>query len=91
NEMKHAASLKCTATGLLLDVFTTEPVVHFYSGKWIPNVKGKNNTQYGSFSGLCLETHKHPNAVNVAAFPNTILKPGEVYYQKTNYKLSEFV
>ena len=89
NEMKNAASLKCAATGLVLEVFTTEPVVHFYSGKWIPDVKGKNNIQYGAFSGLCLETHKHPNAVNVAAFPNTILRPGEVYNHHTVYKLSE--
>ncbi|HUM96965.1 MAG TPA: aldose epimerase family protein [Chitinophagaceae bacterium] len=91
DELKHAASLKCAATGLVLDVFTTEPAVHFYSGKWIPNVKGKENAEYGAFSGLCLETHKHPNAVNVEDFPDTILRPGEIYSQHTFYKLSEIV
>lgn len=74
-------------TGIGLQVYSTEPVVHFYSGKWIPQVKGKNGAQYGAFSGLCLETHKHPNAVNIPHFANTILRPGEMYYQKTIYKL----
>lgn len=74
-------------TGLRLEVWSNEPIVHFYSGKWTPQVKGKNGTQYGPFSGLCLETHLHPNAVNIPHFPNTILKPGEIYVQKTVYKV----
>ena len=44
---------------------------------------------YGHFSGFCLETHKHPNAVNIPQFPNTILKPGEIYAQKTAYKVTQ--
>lgn len=89
NFNKPAAELKSAASGLWLQLFTTEPVVHFYSGKWIPAVTGKNNTTYGAFSGLCLETHKHPNAVNIPHFPSTILNPGEVYTQKTVYKVLE--
>lgn len=82
--MAEARSMK---SGIQLQVWSTEPVVHFYSGKWIPHVKGKNGKMYGPFSGLCLETHKHPNAVNIPHFPNTILKPGEIYAQKTVYKV----
>ena len=70
-----------------LQIYSTEPVVHFYSGKWIPSIKGKNGKQYGPFSGFCLETHKHPNAVNIPDFPATILRPGETYYHKTMYKI----
>jgi len=72
---------------LKLEVWTTEPVVHFYSGVWIPRVNGKNGTTYGPYSGFCLETQIHPNAVNYPHFPNTILRPGETYYQKTVYKV----
>lgn len=82
--MAEARSLK---SGMQLQVWSTEPVVHFYSGKWIPVVEGKNYMMYGTFSGFCLETHKHPNAVNIPHFPNTILKPGEIYVQKTVYKV----
>lgn len=74
-------------SGLTLQVFTSEPVVHFYTGKWIPDLKGKNGDHYGPFSGFCFETHKHPNAINILSFPNTILRPGETYYAKTIYRV----
>ncbi|MGH2552998.1 MAG: aldose epimerase family protein, partial [Chitinophagaceae bacterium] len=86
--MAEARSLK---SNMLLQVYSTEPVVHFYSGKWTPVVKGKNGIFYGPFSGFCLETHKHVNAVNIPYFPNTILRPGEVYFQKTVYKVCQIV
>ena len=71
-----------------LEIATTEPVVHFYTGIWIPSVTGKENTQYGPCSGFCFETQVHPNAINIPSFPNTVLRPGEVYKQKTVYRIS---
>jgi aldose 1-epimerase len=64
-------------------------MVQFYSGKWTPDVKGKIGIMYGPFSGFCLETHKHVNAINIPHFPNTILRPGEIYVQKTVYKVTQ--
>lgn len=81
------AEAKSFYSGIQMQVYSTDPVVHFYSGKWIPAVKGKNGESYGPFSGFCLETHKHPNAINIPHFPNTILRPGETYQQKTVYKI----
>ncbi len=86
--MAEARSLK---TNTHLQVYSSEPVVHFYTGKWIPELKGKNNTTYGSFSGFCLETHKHPNAINIPQFPNTVLRPGEIYKEKTVYKIVQLL
>ncbi len=74
-------------SGIKLQVFTSEPVVHFYTGKWIPPLKGKNGNSYGPFSGFCFETHKHPNSINIPHFPNTILRPGEIYNTKTMYRV----
>lgn len=81
------AEARSSESGLTLQVYSTEPVVHFYSGKWIPEITGKNGNPYGTFSGFCLETHMHPNAVNIPAFPGTLLMPGKEYYQKTIYKV----
>jgi aldose 1-epimerase len=71
---------------LHMQVLSTEPIVHFYTGKWIPNIKGKNELTYGPYSGFCFETHKHPNAVNILHFPNTLLNPNEIYQHHTIYK-----
>lgn len=74
-------------SGIALQVFSSEPLVHFYTGKWIPRVDGKDS--YGPFSGFCFETQKHPNAVNIPHFPNTVLRPGETYYSKTTYRVTK--
>lgn len=88
NNSIAVAQAYAASSGITLQVFTTEPLVHFYTGKWNPVIKGKNNTQYGPFSGFCFETQKHPNAINIAAFPNTVLRPGENYYTKTVYRVT---
>ena len=81
------AEARSLQSGTLLQVYSTNPVVHFYTGKWIPEVKGKQGILYGPYSGFCLETQQHPNAINIPHFPNTVLRPGEVYRQKTIYKV----
>lgn len=78
------ASAFSTKTGLKLEVFTTAPVVHFYTGRYIPLLNGK----FGPFSGYCFETQVHPNAINIPSFPDTILRPGETYEQQTTYRVS---
>ena len=84
-----AAEVSSPASGLLLQVYATDPVVHFYTGKWIPELTGKQQTPYGAFSGLCLETQIHPNAINIPHFPKMSLLPGEEYRSKTVYKIVE--
>lgn len=87
NFMEPVAEACSEKSGIRLQVFTSEPSVHFYTGKWIPFLKGKNSSNYGPFSGFCLETQKHPNAINIPGFPNTILRPGETYRTKTMYRI----
>jgi len=88
NELGLAAEVYSTESKLKLDVLTTEPVVHFYTGSGIAALQGKNNTPYGRSSGFCLETQKHPNAVNIPHFPDTVLRPGQTYHQKTIYRIT---
>lgn len=88
-ELTLAAEAYLESSNTGLQVFSTEPVLHFYSGKGIPGIKGKNGIRYGPFSGFCFETQKHPNAINIPHFPNTILRPGEKYHEKTVYRFFE--
>lgn len=89
DQLSPAAEAYSKESGIKLQVFTTEPVVHFYTGKSIPVIGGKDRNMYGPFSGFCLETQVHPNAVNIPRFPNTILRPGETYHHKTVYKVTQ--
>jgi aldose 1-epimerase len=82
-----AAEAYSEESGIKLQVFTTEPIVHLYTGKSIPVIPGKNGIKYGPFSGFCLETQVHPNAINIPHFPDTVLRPGKEYRQRTVYKV----
>lgn len=86
SEFLPAAEAQSSDGLLQLKVFTTEQVVHFYTGKYIPSVKGKDGVVYGPFCGFCFETHGYPNAVNIIDFPNSILQPGTKKVQTTLYK-----
>ena len=75
-------------SGLRLSVYTTEPVAHFYTAKYLNVKNGKQSRSYNAFEAFCIETQHHPNAVNVPEFPSTILNPGELYTQTTIFKVT---
>ncbi|GAB3010355.1 galactose mutarotase [Niabella terrae] len=82
-----AAEAYCDEQDIKLQVFTSEPLVHLYNAYGAPSIEGKEGTPYHPFSGFCFETQKHPNAIRIAGFPKTILRPGEEFYSKTIYKI----
>jgi aldose 1-epimerase len=86
-DLTLASSTTAVDTGLTLKVYTTEPVAHFYTAKFLNVKNGKQGKHYGEFGGFCLETQHHPNAINIPHFPSTILAPDEVYKQTTIYKI----
>lgn len=90
NGLEKAATLYEPNSGRFMEVFTTQPGIQFYSGNFLDGTlqytkKGQKYVQHGA---LCLETQHYPDSPNRPAFPNTILKPGEVYRQTTVYKFS---
>lgn len=75
------------ASGVSMEVCTTEPGVQFYAAvklKTLP-VAGLDGRVYGQFAGFCLETQVWPDAINHAGFPSAVLRPGEVLRQETDY------
>ena len=48
---------------------------------------GKGGVRYPQNGGFCLDAQHYPDSVNHANFPNTVLRPNEVYTQKTIYKI----
>lgn len=75
-------------TGRVMEVYTTEPGVQFYSGNFLNVAGGKGGKAYPRRHGFCLETQHYPDSPNRPAFPTTVLKPGQKYAQTTVYKFS---
>ena len=84
--LTRAAVLSDATSGRVLELWTTEPGLQFYSGN---QLDGSLTGAHGSFerrTGLCLEPQHFPNSPNERRFPSTILRPGEEYYSRTEFR-----
>jgi aldose 1-epimerase len=74
-------------SGRVMEVWTTEPGLQFYSGNFLDGSDiGKGNKSYPFRSAFCLEAQHFPDSPNKKDFPSVVLRPGEKYTQRTVYK-----
>ena len=79
---------KATYKDVNLEVYCNQPGVSFYTGYYTDVTEGvKDGASYGRHEMFALEAHNYPDAVNHPEFPNSVLRPGEKYYNKTIFKL----
>jgi aldose 1-epimerase len=84
DSLEPAARVVEPKSGRTLEVATTEPGVQFYTGNFLDGtIRGKRGRAYTRRMGFCLETQHFPDSPNQAAFPSTVLRPGEEYSSKT--------
>lgn len=84
-----AARVHEPKTGRVMEMYTTEPGVQFYTGNFLDGkLTGKYGVVYKKHMGFCLEAQHFPGSVNHPNFPSVILKPGSTYTQTTVYKFS---
>jgi len=83
-----AARVEEAESGRVLEVYTTQPGVQFYTGNSLNGpIQGKGGKVYQRRSGLCLETQHFPDSPNRKDFPSTVLKPGQRFESTTVYRL----
>jgi aldose 1-epimerase len=76
-------------SGRVLEMYTTEPGVQFYTSNFLDGKqKGKGGATYAQHAAFCLEAQHYPDSVHHDNFPSIILKPGDTYRQTTVYKFS---
>lgn len=84
--LTHAATLRDPASGRAMEVWTTEPGLQFYSGNFLDGSLVGEHGPFTRRTGLCLEPQHFPNAPNEPRFPSTILRPGEAYSSRTEFR-----
>jgi len=88
-KMALAATAYEPTSGRLLQCYTTEPGLVFYTGNHLnPGVIGRGGKPSVKNAAFCLETMHYPDSPNIPQFPNTILRPGEIFKSETVYKFS---
>jgi aldose 1-epimerase len=84
-----AARVLEPASGRVLEVWTTEPGVQFYTGNFLDGKTiGKGGVTYPRRSAFCLETQHYPDSPNQPKFPSVVVNSGEHYHTITTYKFS---
>jgi aldose 1-epimerase len=85
-DLVNAGCLSEETSGIKVDVLTTQPAVHLYSGYWIPELTIDGKNKFGRYAGVALETQHFPDSINRPHFPSVVLKPGQAFSEKTVYK-----
>jgi len=86
--MTRAARVLEPVSGRVLELFTEEPGVQFYSGNFLDGSLAGKGQAYAHRSGFCLEPQHFPDSPNQPHFPNVILRPGEVYQTESRFRFS---
>jgi aldose 1-epimerase len=87
--ISKAAEVYEPTSGRVMEVWTTEPGLQFYSGNFLDGkTRGKGGKVYLHRSAFCMETQHFPDSPNKPDFPTTVLKPSSKYHTTTVYKFS---
>jgi aldose 1-epimerase len=86
--LTRAARVSEPVSGRVLELWTQEPGVQFYSGNFLDGSLSGKGRSYGHRSGLCLEPQHFPDSPNQPQFPNVILRPGEVYATESRFRFT---
>jgi aldose 1-epimerase len=87
--LKLAARVYEPSSGRVMEIFTTEPGIQFYSGNFLgDSMPGKSGKLYLKHGGFCLETQHFPDSPNRPNFPSVVLNPGEQYAHRTIHRFS---
>ena len=80
------AALDNPENGVKLLCRSDAPGLLVYTGNGLKAVRGKNGTVYARNGGVCLETGRFPNAVNLPERREAVLiRPGEIYETATEF------
>jgi aldose 1-epimerase len=84
--LRPAARLRDPGSGLFLDLHTTQPSLQVYTANDFDAVPGKRGARYGRHAGVALEAQAPPDAVHHPHFGDVVLRPGQEYRQRTEFR-----
>jgi aldose 1-epimerase len=88
-DARLAARVREPRSGRIMEVLTTQPGVQLYTANSLNGRhRGTSGRAYRQSDGFCLETQHFPNSPNEPGFPSTLLRPGETFHSRTEYRFS---
>ena len=88
-QLGRAAMVAEPASGRVMEVWSTEPGLQFYTGNFLDGrITGKHGRVYQFRNAFVMEPQHYPDSPNQPNFPSTVLKPGEVHRSTISYRFS---
>jgi aldose 1-epimerase len=82
-----AARVEEPRSGRILEIWTTEPGVQFFTGnRFDGTFPGVGGAVYQRHAGFALEPQHFPDSINHPEFPSVVLRPGETFTSSTVYR-----
>lgn len=73
-------------TGRIMEVYSTEPGLQFYSGNFLDGtLTGKGGWVYQHRNAFAMEPQHFPDSPNQPNFPSVVLHPGDTYHNTIIY------
>ncbi|WP_044210141.1 aldose epimerase family protein [Flammeovirga sp. OC4] len=89
DQLRNVAAFENKATGISLEISTTEPGMLFYTGYFTSNdLQRESGDQFGRYKAFCCETHRYPNGPNIEGAPKAFTTPEEPYTSTTIYSFN---
>jgi len=85
--LRRAARLEHPASGRSVELFTDQPALQVYTGNFLDGTApGSSGRRYRQGDGLALEPQRHPDSPNRPWLSDAVLRPGEVYRSRTEWR-----
>jgi aldose 1-epimerase len=89
DDLKFAARAEDSTSGRVLDIWTTEPGIQFFTGnRFDKSFPGVGGVIYDRHAGFALEPQHFPDAINQPAFPSVVLRPGDTFRSSTVFRFT---
>lgn len=89
DSLSFAARVEEPGSGRVLEIWTTEPGVQFFTGnRFDGSFPGVGGAKYERHAGFALEPQHFPDAINHPEFPSVVLRPGTTFRSSTAYRFT---
>ena len=88
NDGNEKATLSSKNSGIQMKVDTNQPAMVIYTPPKFDKLPFKDAALFSEFPAICFEAQGFPDALNNSHFPQTLLKPGEMFESETTFKFS---
>ena len=86
--LRHGLTLRDPGSGRQMDVWCTEAGMQMYTAfHWNEGMPGRNGPLQ-QYAAIAIEPQNFPDAPNHPNFPSAVLRPGDVYHHRMEWRFS---